>query len=142
MKTILPQMRLLENSDFKKESKLYTEGGIAKMIAKYLPEPDTIYTLVNSSTAIQLPYVFENEEDNLLVAKYGTRHYKSQANGLKVLIFRDSFCSALVPYLSESFGETFFFWTYEMDWSIINKIKPDLVVFQFVERHSEALLGL
>jgi len=66
--------------------------------------------------------------------------YKSNSNGLKVLIFRDSFSTAMEKYLAESFGETIFIWGSIIDEELILKEKPDIVIHEIIERNIDILL--
>jgi hypothetical protein len=59
-----------------------------------------------------------------------------------LLMFHDSFTRALRPFLSESFSRNVFVWTDKIDYSIIDKEKPNIVVIEFVERYSDMLLKL
>lgn len=69
------------------------------------------------------------EQDNILSYK------SSNKNGEKLLMFRDSFSTALIPYLNKNFEESTFIWSYQFDKNIIEQEKPDLVVFEVVERN-------
>ena len=61
-------------------------------------------------------------------------------NKLPVLVaFRDSFSTALVPFMSEDFSRSVFLWQHNVDLSIIDKEKPDIVILEFVERFSSNL---
>lgn len=56
---------------------------------------------------------------------------------LKVLVFRDSFFTALIPFFSEHFREVIYSWDpfYQDEIeAIVTKIQPDIVVEQSVER--------
>jgi len=55
----------------------------------------------------------------------------------KVLVFGDSFISAMLPFLIESFSRSVFLWQQKVDLDIVDKEKPDIVLFEFVERFSE-----
>jgi len=69
------------------------------------------------------------------------RRYKSNSNGLKVLIFRDSFSTAMEKYLAESFGETIFIMSSIIDKDLIQKEKPDIVIHEIIERNIDVLLN-
>lgn len=61
-------------------------------------------------------------------------HYKLKSckNKLRVLVIRDSFGGALMPPLSACFCETvmiFDSWSYRLNKSVINKFKPDLIIY-------------
>jgi len=51
-----------------------------------------------------------------------------------VVVFRDSFGNALVPFLSESFGRTLFAWSRNVDPRIVELEKPDVVILEMAER--------
>lgn len=52
----------------------------------------------------------------------------------RAVIFRDSYCRALVPFLSEHFGRVAYIWRHELNPGIIEHEKPDVVIFQVLER--------
>ena len=52
----------------------------------------------------------------------------------KLVMFRDSFSSALLPYISEHFRSAVFLWR-GFDTSIVEKEKPDVVIEEMVERY-------
>ena len=52
----------------------------------------------------------------------------------KLVVFRDSFGSALVPFLAEHFRRSLFLWQYDFDPAIIEKEKPDYVVWEVTSR--------
>lgn len=52
----------------------------------------------------------------------------------RIVVFRDSFANALVPYLSESYRRTLFAWSREVDPRIVRMEEPDLVILEMAER--------
>lgn len=65
---------------------------------------------------------------------------QQDSNGLRVLFIRDSFGSQLMPFVKEAFQESVFIfdaWQYKLNEDIIEKIKPDAVVFLGLETHME-----
>jgi hypothetical protein len=52
----------------------------------------------------------------------------------RLLVFRDSFGSALVPFLSEHFRYAEFMWQYEFDPRIVERARPDAVIFEIASR--------
>jgi hypothetical protein len=52
----------------------------------------------------------------------------------RVVVFRDSFGSALVPFLAEHFRRSVFLWQYEFDPRVIEQEKPDWVIFVMTSR--------
>lgn len=58
----------------------------------------------------------------------------------KVLVFKDSFIGAIEPFLSSTFSEVIYNSSPIVDFDLISKYNPDIVVLQFVERYSNILL--
>lgn len=57
----------------------------------------------------------------------------------KAVFLRDSFCSAAWPFLAERFSRSVFLWEHKFQPRIIELEKPDVVVFEAVERYQHAL---
>jgi hypothetical protein len=53
----------------------------------------------------------------------------------RAVIFRDSFTSRLVPFLSEHFSRAVYVWQNDFDFQIVAQEKPDVVIQQIVGRH-------
>lgn len=70
------------------------------------------------------------------------RYRNPSTNNLKVLIFRDSFTSGILPYLKESFGEILFIWDYKLNKELIEQEKPDILIHIIVERNITQLSAL
>lgn len=68
------------------------------------------------------------------------QRYKNPSKKYKILIFRDSFSSALAYYLKETFGETVMIWGSKFDQSLVEKEHPDIVITELVERNLDELL--
>lgn len=52
----------------------------------------------------------------------------------RAVILRDSFFSALVPFLAEHFRRSLFLWQYYWDEPLIEREKPDVVIFEITSR--------
>jgi hypothetical protein len=63
---------------------------------------------------------------------------RSDANDTALLIFRDSFCNALIPFLSNAFGRTLYSRAVPYDYGLIEN--ADVVVIEIVERNIPELL--
>lgn len=59
----------------------------------------------------------------------------------KALFFRDSFSSAAIPFLAEHFSRSVYVWDHRFYPYIVQAEKPDVVVFEAVERYQHALFG-
>ncbi len=57
----------------------------------------------------------------------------------RALVFRDSFGWALIPFLSEFFQSSVYVWTFDFLPELIEREKPDVVVFECAERYINSL---
>jgi alginate O-acetyltransferase complex protein AlgJ len=53
----------------------------------------------------------------------------------RVVVFRDSFTSRLVPFLSEHFSRAIYLWQNDFDAAVVEQEHPDVVIEQIVGRH-------
>lgn len=53
----------------------------------------------------------------------------------RLLMFRDSFASRLIPYLSEDFSHAVFLWRNDFDPWEVEQARPDVVIQEFAARH-------
>ena len=60
----------------------------------------------------------------------------------RAVIFRDSFFSMLVNYVTPHFSETEIKWTNMFDESLIDSMKPDIVIMEYAERYIDAIKRL
>lgn len=51
-----------------------------------------------------------------------------------VVLFRDSYGENLLPWLVPSFGASTWRWSYDLDWDLIERDRPAIVIQQMVER--------
>lgn len=90
----------------------------------------------------------ENVQENSIVLKkiktsqidtissaYTFQHYKNHSKNLKLVMHSDSFSNRWIPFFNETFGETLYVRTYLLDKELIEKLQPDIVFFEIVERN-------
>lgn len=65
--------------------------------------------------------------------------YKNPDKPFKVLVFRDSFTTALIPFFNQTFGECTYIWSHDFDKELIQQEKPDIVIMEYVERYIERM---
>jgi hypothetical protein len=58
----------------------------------------------------------------------------------RAVIFRDSFGSALIPFLSEHFSRALYLWQYNVDPDVVQAEHPQVVIQQWVGRRLSTLL--
>lgn len=111
---------------------------------KDLIEQNEVATPKNSfAKAIQL-YGFKVPKEFVYPWDYEKR-YSNQTNGnYRILVIRDSFGDNIIPFLKEAFSESVFVfdnWKYKMDKEIIEKVKPDIVLYISLETHMENFIA-
>lgn len=52
----------------------------------------------------------------------------------RAVVYRDSFGSALVPFLSEHFGRALFLWEYDVDPRLVEQERPQVVIHEWAGR--------
>ncbi len=52
----------------------------------------------------------------------------------KLLAYRDSFFTHLIPFVSEQFSESIYIWRRDISWKLIAEYKPNIIVFEIAER--------
>jgi alginate O-acetyltransferase complex protein AlgJ len=63
------------------------------------------------------------------------KHYNPSAESKKTIIFfRDSYTKYLIPFISNHFKTSYYYWT-DYNQKIVDSIKPDIVVVSKVERY-------
>lgn len=107
-------------------------GDLAVMLDPAGPEPDWQFYYDD-----EIRYTYDRTprsmEDILITTQ-------SNTGSGTLLMFRDSFANALIPYLSGSFARAVYSRAVPLDYGLIEKEKPDLVVLQIVERNLPVLL--
>lgn len=51
-----------------------------------------------------------------------------------LLVFRDSFASHLIPFITTNFSKSYFYWQKELDKNVVKRTKPDYVIYEITER--------
>lgn len=59
----------------------------------------------------------------------------------RALVYRDSMAIPLIPLLSENFARSTYVSTHKMDPALVERLKPDIVIEEMVERTLNALLA-
>ena len=60
---------------------------------------------------------------------------RNGGTGLRAVMFRDSFSSRLIPYISEHFGRILYQWQNDFDPDLVQRERPDVVIQEMVGRH-------
>lgn len=135
-----PSLNVLELNDFEVKTRPEKGGDLLNMLnvplQKLKLEDNSILVLDK-----KVPYNY-----NYLKNK-GTKgvHTKNAKplNNLRVFVLRDSFTTAMEPFVSETFAEANYVWTHNFNnqYKEILKFKPDIVIYEMVERYAHTLLN-
>jgi len=84
-------------------------------------------------------------KDDISVEKEGAYNdfycVSDNKQGNKLLMFRDSFAIAMEPYIVRDFSESHLVWNGIIDSGLIQKERPDIVVYELVERSAFTILS-
>jgi len=67
-------------------------------------------------------------------------HYQPSADLPKMVMYRDSFGIALIPYLSNHFRQATYLTTYRVDTNFLDVVDPDIIIFEITERFLNKLI--
>ena len=91
-------------------------------------------SVITKEKKLTVPENYPNNDD-----LYETR-YSSNINNLKVLLFCDSFSKVYKKFIQQNFGSTVFIRDHKFEESLITNEKPDIVLYEIVERDIDLLL--
>jgi hypothetical protein len=129
--TWFPDVTILSLDDFIITKKLRKAGDFAQMVGggKFISDEEYVLTPKKSYSATVTEKNLKSRDPLTMVNK------KADYN---IVVFRDSFFSALVPFVSESFKLSRYYW---QSWDshvdidkVVNKYKPNIVVEEVAER--------
>jgi alginate O-acetyltransferase complex protein AlgJ len=78
-------------------------------------------------------------EREIMIDRRHFIHRNPRGKG-RLLMFSDSFGSQLVPFLAQHFAEVYRYVGEEIDGLVVERLRPDVVLFQLVERYAGRLL--
>lgn len=122
----------IEHTDYYNMETVESEkvGDLMKMLRPYDPEPEK-EQIANYTFNYKYTSRFRNEEDiNIKTENAG-------GNG-SLLMFRDSFGNALLPYMAEQYKTAYFSRAVPVDLSSINQY--DTVIYEIVQRNLKNIL--
>jgi hypothetical protein len=109
-------------------------GDLAYMLnlGSYLNDDD-VFSISGYKDSVKVSVVNKNDNNTYL-------KYQSDAlDKRKILIIRDSFSEAMFDYIPKNFASTIFIHRAVFKPSMIDEEKPDIIVYQLVERYSGLL---
>lgn len=125
-----PQVQPLDEGLFLLQNFTTSEGDLAKMVALQDDYTRKEYAFIPIDTA-NIHFALPTRSD--IKIEY---HNNKTVNNttLKLLMFRDSYANYLIPFLNLHFKEATYVWSYEFMDKLIEEQKPDIVIFETLER--------
>jgi alginate O-acetyltransferase complex protein AlgJ len=135
-----PELKILEMENYSLDTMEVNKLDLSNMLNLNIKEETVILNPLFTDTAslIEEPIPDFIHFDHERKASW-IRYCNPLTNNLKVLIFRDSFTTAMLPYLKESFGEVLFIWDDKLNKKLIEQEKPDIMIQIIVERTIDQL---
>ena len=131
-------------NDFYKTSNLIVNSSVIKSCCDlagmlnfvvYKDDTKTFLNQVGPYTLVTKRANENSQTDGYIETKLDNHHYP------KILVFRDSFTTALIQYLSASFSKAVYIWGNKIDYPLIEQEQPNIVIYEILERRSGALLN-
>jgi hypothetical protein len=134
-----PQIRIL---DIKNHRVVTKENNGLGDLAGFISMPGSLKDM-EIVLEPQTPYLAKKIDSGIELQWISVQRYHiEKCNYPKLLVFGDSFVKYLLPYLSESFSDSLYLWPYVIDFSIIKKEKPQIVILEMAERNLQFLSNL
>jgi|JI7StandDraft_1071085.scaffolds.fasta_scaffold14164_2 hypothetical protein len=125
-----PQLKPFELSDFNITYKVpEEEGDLATIIKVDLKEEEPVLSLKNPMPAAEKLSSEGYPKKTIIYKNTGA------TTPLRVLIYRDSFTNALIPYLMNHFSEIVLIWDTAYSIEMVERVKPDLVLECYASRY-------
>lgn len=121
-------LKNLRLSDYKIETKK-EKGDLSSMINLLETEDNPVLSPLfkDITESIDIPRFYQKKN-------ISEDRYINPNKNYKVLLFRDSFASAMIPFIKQTFGETTLIWSHSFDKDLILKEQPDMVIMEYTER--------
>ena len=120
-----PLISELNINDYDIEEFIFEGGDLLKMLKKNVPE-----TQIRLIPKVSIPI---QEESQRLKSDMWFRYY-NPTKKMKVLVIGDSFFHNIANFISSQFGEVYKIHIIDFDFEILDKEKPDIVIFECAER--------
>jgi alginate O-acetyltransferase complex protein AlgJ len=110
---------------------------LARMLALEDYYPEEITTLVSKGPDITRPTtVSETIRRNWAFPVNPPMAYETSAGGLpRVVMFQDSYVTALLPFISPQFRKILYLWTHDFMENAVMEEHPDIVITEMAERY-------
>lgn len=134
-----------DNEDVKKVSYTYKQGDISRILDESTDQEEkTPQVIFKNNTASKIASRLDVPSYHRFDPwSYEIRYSNPKAlNPQKIMFFRDSYSTSLIPYFSASFNETLFIYNHYFDKELIKNEKPDIFLYEITERFIDRLLTI
>lgn len=124
-----PFLSPAQESDFNITSFYTTEGDLAKVVGlnEVIKRQEIMLSFKDTSKHLTMPTASE------IVINY--EHNKTiDGSHLKLVMLRDSYSNYLIPFINLHFEKAKYLWSYDFPDKIIEEEKPDVVIFESLQR--------
>ena len=124
-----PFLKPADESDFNITTFTTTEGDLAKVVGmnEIIRRQEIMLTFKDTSKHLTMPAASE------IVINYV--HNKTiDGSHLKLVMLRDSYSNYLIPFINLHFEKAKYLWSYDFPDKIIEEEKPDVVIFESLQR--------
>lgn len=100
-------------------------------------DPLDLSKMINLKEKEKAYVINKKNKNNVKVLFSGKEklHVKNEEKSLKVILYRDSFTNAMIPFFNETFNEIIYNKSYSIDKKEIESFKPDIVIIEIIERN-------
>lgn len=128
---------------YRLDSIVSLQNDLARQIRVETIEIQYVFRSIDPSNAVLMDRIYRQKEVGAIEDFQFDfeKRYRNDSKKLKILVLRDSFGSAIVEFIRESFGESVFIWDNEFDTTMIANEHPDIVLNMIVERHLGTKVG-
>jgi hypothetical protein len=132
----LPRIKTMPRTDFQEVAVLLPGRDLAAMLGLEDVYQENFVELVHVGPwkARQVEGGIPGEGPRVLGIKPRHAFEHPDAGLPREVMFRDSFASWLIPFLSEHFSRIVFSWEYSFDRGLVEREHPDVVIQEMVER--------
>ncbi len=123
-----PDLHAISERDIELKTSEVEEGDIAQMVGLQRIYKRKEFLIHFKDTTKRLFPPTSSE----LVLRF--KNPDSTGKKLKLLMFRDSYANYLIPYLNTHVKEAVYLWTYDFLDEFIEQEKPDIVIFECLQR--------
>lgn len=139
LEKLLPKYRRMTSVDYDITDLIESRGGdMAIMLRETLPDYTVNYIAKDSSVVrVDSAYQEISDDPSRMIEIYENPLHPDLPTAV---IFRDSFCNALLPFIAESFSRAVFIWSSYPRYAYIEAEQPDIVIQEYVERSAPRFL--